>query len=108
MYKRQVRIRSLVYAISRTYGAEADGLYGIPGPEAVAAASEDALRALGAGYRAPYLIETARAVCEGFPLESLRDLPYEEAHARLTSLKGVGEMCIRDRCLRKPKASARS
>ncbi|HIQ83273.1 MAG TPA: DNA-3-methyladenine glycosylase 2 family protein [Candidatus Pullichristensenella stercorigallinarum] len=86
-----VRIRSLVYAISRAYGAEADGLYGIPGPEAVAAASEDALRALGAGYRAPYLIETARAVCEGFPLESLRDLPYEEAHARLTSLKGVGD-----------------
>ena len=31
-----VRIRSLVYAISRAYGPEADGLYGIPGPEAMA------------------------------------------------------------------------
>ena len=82
---------SLVVVTLRAYGAEADGLYGIPGPEAVAAASEDALRALGAGYRAPYLIETARAVCEGFPLDTLRDMPYEEAHARLTSLKGVGD-----------------
>ena len=86
-----VRIRSLVYALSSAYGSEADGLYGIPGPEAVAGATESELRALGAGYRAPYLIETARAVCEGFPLEALRDMPYEEAHARLTTLKGVGD-----------------
>ena len=86
-----VRIRSLVYALSSAYGSEADGLYGIPGPEAVAGATESELRALGAGYRAPYLIETARAVCEGFPLEALRDMPYEEAHAHLTTLKGVGD-----------------
>ena len=86
-----VRIRSLVYALSSAYGSEADGLYGIPGPEAVAGATESELRALGAGYRAPYLIETARAVCEGFPLDELRDMPYEEAHARLTTLKGVGD-----------------
>ena len=37
-----VRIRSLVYAISRAYGPEADGLYGIPGPEALAGAAEEA------------------------------------------------------------------
>ena len=86
-----VRIRSLVYALSSAYGSEADGLYGIPGPEAVAGATESELRALGVGYRAPYLIETARAVCEGFPLDELRDMPYEEAHARLTMLKGVGD-----------------
>ena len=86
-----LRIRSLVYALSRAYGPEADGLYGIPGPEALAGATEEALRALGVGYRAPYLIETARAVCEGFPLNELRDMPYEEAHARLTTLKGVGD-----------------
>ena len=73
-----VRIRSLVYAISRAYGPEADGLCGIPGPEAVAGATENELRALGAGYRAPYLIETARAVCEGFPLDALR----ERCHTR--------------------------
>ena len=86
-----LRIRLLVYALSRAYGPEADGLYGIPAPEALAGATEEALRALGVGYRAPYLIETARAVCEGFPLEALRDMPYEEAHARLTTLKGVGD-----------------
>ena len=74
-----LRIRSLVYALSRAYGPEADGLYGIPGPEALAGATEEALRALGVGYRAPYLIETARAVCDGFPLDELRDMPYEEA-----------------------------
>lgn len=86
-----VRIRSLVYALSRAYGAKADGLNGIPTPQAIADAPEHDLRALGVGYRAPHLIKTARAVCDGFDLEALRDMPYEDAHARLTTLAGVGD-----------------
>ena len=64
---------------------------GFPGPEALAACTEEALRALRVGYRAPYLIGAARRALEGFPLDGLRDMPYDEAHARLTGLPGVGD-----------------
>ena len=89
------RIRGLTRALCERLGRrwEADGvaLYGFPTPEALAACSEDALRTLKVGYRAPYLIETARRVAEGFPLEGLKDMPYDEAHGLLTSLSGVGD-----------------
>lgn len=49
------------------------------------------LRALGVGYRDMYLVETARAVEAGFPMEELRSMPYEEAHERLITLPGVGD-----------------
>lgn len=86
-----LRIRSLVFALSRALGREVDGLFEFPGPEALAGASDAALRALGVGYRAPYLIETASAVAAGFPLGALRRMPYGDAHALLTTLKGVGD-----------------
>ena len=89
------RIRSLTEALCRAYGREWDcgdiALYGFPSPERLAACSEGELRALKVGYRAPFLIGTARQVCEGFPLDALRDMPYDEAHALLTSLPGVGD-----------------
>ncbi len=87
------RIRSLTDALCRHCGADCgDGvLYGFPGPEALAACTEEALRALRVGYRAPYLIGAARRVLEGFSLDGLRDMPYDEAHARLTGLPGVGD-----------------
>ena len=87
------RIRSLTDALCRHCGADCgDGvLYGFPGPEALAACTEEALRALRVGYRAPYLIGAARRVLEGFPLDGLRDMPYDEAHKRLVTLPGVGD-----------------
>lgn len=85
------RIRKLVAAISARYGEKLDGLYSFPTPESLASASEDALRALKVGYRAQFLIGTARRVCDGFPIDALRDMPYDEAHARLVTLPGVGD-----------------
>ncbi|MGI6173811.1 MAG: hypothetical protein ACOYI8_07920 [Christensenellales bacterium] len=60
-------------------------------PETLMRVKEEQLRALGVGYRAPYLIKTAQAVAEGFPLSDLRDTPYEKAHAMLKTLSGVGD-----------------
>ena len=57
---------------------------------ALAALDEGELRALKVGYRAPFLIETARRVRDGFPLEALPALPYDEARAALMTLPGVG------------------
>lgn len=85
------RIQSLTAALCRRFGRKVDGLYGFPTPEQLANASEDELRALRVGYRAPYLIGAARRVCEGFPLKELCRMPYGAAHARLVTLPGVGD-----------------
>ena len=89
------RIRTLVNNISELLGKkyEMDGmeLCALPDPQELASAQEAELRAAGVGYRAPYLIETAKRVCEGFPLDQLRAMSYEEAHKLLISLPGVGD-----------------
>lgn len=89
------RIRLLVERLSRELGSCCEILgerfWGFPTPEALAGCDEARLRALGVGYRAPYLIQTARAVLEGFSLDALREMPYGDAHRALTGLKGVGD-----------------
>lgn len=81
------RIRGLVEKLIDHFGEEGS----FPTPEQLSSVSEESLRSLGFGYRAPYLIKTARIIQDGFPLETLRDLPYEEAHRQLLSLPGVGD-----------------
>lgn len=66
-------------------------LCGLPSPERLAACAEEDLRQIGMGYRAPYLIKTARMVCDGFPLNELYRMEYAQAHAKLTELAGVGD-----------------
>ena len=66
-------------------------LHGFPSPERLAGCDESLLRGLGVGYRAPYLIGTAQAVLDGFPLWQLKDMDYFEAHRLLTGLPGVGD-----------------
>jgi N-glycosylase/DNA lyase len=86
------RIRRLVLKLCESLGDPSgmDGLSGFPPPEKLAGAEEAALFKLGMGYRAPYLIETAKMIAEGFPLSKMKDLPYEEAHESMLALKGVG------------------
>ena len=62
-----------------------------PTPERLAAASEEELRSLGCGFRAPYLMKTTHAVVTGeFPMDPLFSLPIAEARSLLMSLPGVG------------------
>ena len=88
------RIRGIVERLCVLAGerGELEGreFFAFPTPERLAALSEEELRALGAGYRAPYLLQTARKICEGFSLEQLRAMPYKEARAVLCTLPGVG------------------
>ena len=90
-----VRIRKLCDVLAMHCGCVArtprGTLYGLPSPERLAACSEEELRELGVGYRAPYLIRTARQVVDGFPLDQLSRMDYDQAHARLTELAGVGD-----------------
>ncbi len=84
------------------------GDFAFPGPEAVAAAGEQAARDLAWGFRARYLEGAAVAVASGkFALEPLLDMSYEEARDALVSLDGVGPKiadCVLAFSLRKGEA----
>ncbi|MDR1438713.1 MAG: hypothetical protein LBJ10_01470 [Clostridiales bacterium] len=88
------RIGNIYRGISKALGEEVvwEGvaLHSYPRPAALAAAPDDALRALGAGYRAPYLTSTASVIAKGFSLE-LDAMEYAPALKHLMSLRGVGE-----------------
>lgn len=85
------RIRQIVESLCARYGEQtACGRYAFPKPEALAKATEEELRALGAGYRAPFIQEASRmAVDEDW--EKLKRTPYPAAKARLMQYPGVGE-----------------
>ncbi len=89
------RIRSLVMKVCRAYGdryeTEYGDLYSFPQPRKLAAQPVQDLRAMGMGYRDRYLVETAQAIVDGFPLEDIRSMDYETAHKQLTTLTGVGD-----------------
>ena len=89
------RIRLTVSLLNEKYGPsvmyKGERLFGFPSPEILSKISEEELRReIRCGYRAKYLIETAKMILAGFPLENLRNVPYEEARKRLTELPGVG------------------
>lgn len=65
--------------------------YAFPSPETLAKTSEDRLRSLGLGYRAPYLRESAQAISNGcVSLDKIASLPYLQARSALETLPGVG------------------
>jgi 3-methyladenine DNA glycosylase/8-oxoguanine DNA glycosylase len=87
--------RKMTAALVANLGIEAPGCgRTFPTPEAMAAADEGFYRdVVRAGYRGPYLRTLANDVAEGrVDLEALndRDLPDDEAAARLLALPGVG------------------
>lgn len=86
------RIKSLVAKISVRYGAQLDqlGHHAFPTSEALAQATTDELRALGLGYRAQYVANTAKAVAQGFDLAAPAYLPIEDARKHLMQLSGIG------------------
>ena len=91
---RAERIFAMQQALAEQYGdaVEVDGrtYHAFPTPEQLAATDEADLRALKLGYRAPYVVETARTIADGEL--TLADLPgaYEAAREALTGYAGVG------------------
>jgi N-glycosylase/DNA lyase len=69
-----------------------DPQFSFPGVDRVAQSGEAELRACKMGFRAPYLLATARRIHEGgLNLNEVATLPYAAARARLIELPGVGE-----------------
>ena len=91
------RIRKCVEALCRAFGEKAvdprEGPYDVfPTSKVLAEASEEALRACGLGYRAPYIRRTAQMIEGGeADLAALSEMDHEEARAGLLRLCGVGE-----------------
>ncbi len=80
------RIMGIVDRMSNFYGGG-----GFPSVQSLANAREEDLRTLGLGFRASYIINTARAVYDGsIDLEKLKRIDIDEARAVLMKVKGIG------------------
>ncbi len=95
--KQIVQIRQIVTVLCERYGeavsapAELPAARAFPCPARLAEASEAELRACKMGFRAPYLLKTARRVASGdIELARLGQLPVESAREQLMELPGVG------------------
>jgi N-glycosylase/DNA lyase len=95
--KQIAQIRQIVSLLCERYGEPLPAApqytpaFAFPSAARLARATEAELRACKMGFRAPYLLETARAVAEGrIELERLRQLPVEIAREELMNLPGVG------------------
>lgn len=88
-----VRIRQLVWkvcALGPQREIDGEPMRGFPTPEALARAGAETLRQMGCGYRAEFLEHTALRVADGFELDALRRMEYEQAREKLLTLHGVG------------------
>jgi N-glycosylase/DNA lyase len=95
--KQIVQIRQIVSLLCERFGeaipaaAQYAPAFAFPSAARLARVTEADLRACKMGFRAPYLLETARAVTEGkLDLERLRELPVEIARDELMHMPGVG------------------
>jgi N-glycosylase/DNA lyase len=96
--KQIVQIQQIVRSLCECYGerlVESDTgapNFAFPSPAKLATLGEAQLRSCKMGFRAPYLLKTARIVASNeLDLESLRTLRTTEAREKLCELPGVGE-----------------
>lgn len=65
-------------------------LFAFPKPERIAELTVEELTAIGTGYRAPFIKAAAERIVRGYDLETLRDMPLDDARRELLSFLGVG------------------
>ena len=90
------KIKNCVDKLCRLYGNEikfeGKTYYSFPSPETIATLSEEDIRALGVGYRAPYILKAAKAVADGDIDGNILDtLDTPSAREKLLTLYGVGD-----------------
>ena len=106
------RITNNIESLCTAFGNEIfmDGYirHTFPTPVELARSTNESLRDLGLGYRADYVVSTARMVDSGnIDLMALYEMPYDEALEHLTMLDGVGDKvanCVLLFSLDKPEA----
>lgn len=93
------RIEGMLERLCRTYGRavpyRGEIWFTFPSAAILARADAGALRRLGFGYRAPYLVRAAQQVDSGdIDLARMARLPYLEAREALLQVEGVGEKVV--------------
>jgi N-glycosylase/DNA lyase len=94
-YKNIPAIKRMLFELSRKFGEkivlEGCDFYTFPTPDRLARANFEKLSECGLGYRAKYVLETARKVHESnFDLRNLLKSDYEKVRCALLELPGVG------------------
>ncbi|MBI4314043.1 MAG: hypothetical protein HY594_04425 [Candidatus Omnitrophica bacterium] len=94
-----VRIEGMIDRLCRAFGAaiphRGEIHFAFPRPESLSQLHPDALRRIGFGYRAPYLVEAARQVDSGeIPLQAIARMPYAQARETLLKVEGVGDKVV--------------
>lgn len=89
------RIKKTVESLCQCYGRrlEHEGrvYYDFPSPDALASVSEQQARDCGCGFRAAYIIDTAKRVADGrIDLQLIAKLSTVDARKALMELRGVG------------------
>lgn len=94
--KQVAHIRAISLALRERHGRETgryegQSIYAYPGPDQLAAVSEESLRELKLGYRAPLVRSAAIAFAEGrIDPRIILEAPKEEALAECVKIPGVG------------------
>ncbi len=83
------RIKSIIERLCNALGEDMGEYKAFPTIAVLANQSEEFFRSIGAGYRANYLVETARMLQNGFDLDCT-NLSYSQAKKHLMQLKGIG------------------
>ena len=87
------RITGIVDRLCILAGEKHEGTteyYSFPAPEAIAELTVEQLTAIGSGYRAPYIKDSAKMIADGYELETLRNMPTAAARKELLRFPGVG------------------
>jgi N-glycosylase/DNA lyase len=90
------KIKSTVKKMSERYGekieTERGDYYSFPNVDVLSSLSDEEMRSLGVGYRAPYILRAAKAVKDGDISEKeLCTLETVEARKKLMTMYGVGD-----------------
>jgi len=99
------RIQKCIDVLCEKYGQEKknkmnESYYAFPTAKALAGITEQDLRNCNLGYRAPYILSTAKKIATGeVDLTSIEKMEYEQAKIELLKLHGVGKKVADCICL---------
>ena len=85
------RIQGIVKRLAENAGTDMGTYYAFPTAEQLANKDLEFFERMGLGYRAPYVLDTAKRIASGnFNIYELETLSTKEAQKRLLTLLGVG------------------
>lgn len=85
------RIKGIISRLCENFGERKEGFFTFPKAEKLSNLKVEDLAVLRCGFRAKYIIDAAKKTTDGtVDLNSLKNMPYDEALNELIKIKGVG------------------